>query len=142
LRRVFQTRYWTSQCPGIFYIKKKRFNIAGVLAVLLVFGLLYTACPTGSDDDGTPGNGSDKAAGITGTLEASGGGVVVFTGNTINYTVTGTTQYSGTFSTAASTITFHESRLGTASGNFELSAGKLVLFNHTWDSVSLTPGLV
>jgi hypothetical protein len=107
----------------------------GMLIMALVFGLLYTACPTSSDDDDSNNdNSGDNAADITGTWEASGGLVIVFTGNTFDYKLKGTPQYSGTFSTAGSTITFKESRLGTASGNFELSAGKLVLSNHTWDS--------
>jgi hypothetical protein len=105
----------------------------GMLVMVLVFGFVFIACSTDSDDDDDTDNNSTGTS-INGTWEASNGRVIVFTGNTFEYKVNGATQYSGTFSTSGSTITFNESNLGKASGNFELSESTLVLSNHTWDS--------
>ena len=73
-------------------------------------------------------------ASFSGSWNASGGRLIVFTGNTFTYKVNDVTEYSGTFSVSGSTITFNESSLGTAWGNFQLSGETLVLSNHTWDS--------
>jgi hypothetical protein len=105
----------------------------GMLVMVLVFGFVFIACSTDSDDDDDTDNNSTGTS-INGTWEASNGRVIVFTGNTFEYKVNGATQYSGTFSTSGSTITFTESSLGQASGNFQLSEGTLILSNHTWDS--------
>ena len=107
---------------------KKKLLLRGILGVTLVFGLVLAGC--NSEDDG----GGENTTRLTGTWEASGGRVVVFTETTFNYKVNGVTRYSGTFSTSGSTITFNESRLGAASGGFQLSGNTLTLSNHTWDS--------
>jgi hypothetical protein len=106
----------------------KKKILLGMLAFALTFGMSLTllSCDDGGDD-------TSNSTDITGTWEASGERVIVFTGNTFTYTVNGTIEYSGTFSTSGSTITFTVSQ-GSASGNFQLSGGSLFLSNHTWDN--------
>jgi len=72
--------------------------------------------------------------GTDGTWNASGGRVIILAGNTFNYKVNGTTQYSGIFSISGSTITFNATGLGAASGNIEILGETFTLSNHTWDS--------
>jgi hypothetical protein len=79
-----------------------------------------------------PDNGGGTS--ISGTWTASGGRVIIFTGNNFTYNVDGYIKYSGTFSTSGTTITFVESELGTASGGFVLSGETFTLSAHEWDS--------
>jgi len=100
-----------------------------IIALVAVIGFGVVSC--GGDDDG--GGGTDIAS-FAGTWNASGNRSIVFSGSSFNYKVNNTTTYSGTFSTSGTTITFNATGLGTASGNFTLSAETLVLSNHTWDN--------
>jgi hypothetical protein len=81
--------------------------------------------PSGGDG----GGGGDE---LDGAWEGSKGAYIIFDGNTFEYF--GPHDYSGTFATSGSTITFYESSLGAASGNFTVSGGTLTLYNHGWDS--------
>jgi len=108
-------------------------NIFAKFAQMATLGLAltFTLSCSGGDDKG--GDTSDIAS-FSGTWNASGERSIVFAGNTFDYKVNNTTTYSGTFSVSSSTITFNATGLGTASGNFTLSAETLVLSNHTWDN--------
>jgi len=106
-------------------MKTKHFLLTAGLVLAMAFTF---SCSSGDDGDDT------TQAALEGTWEASGGRIVTFTGNTFDYKVNGTTQYSGTFSTSGSTITFNATGWGMASANFEISGTTIALSNHTWDS--------
>jgi len=114
-------------------------KLSGVITIIIVIMLASSLTTCGNGVNGNS-NSDDDYSNIfsttlfDGTWNASGGRTIVFSGNTFNYKVNNATQYSGTFSVSGSKITFNESRLGLASGNFTLTATTLVLSNHTWDS--------
>ena len=109
-----------------------------IIALVAVIGFSFAACNNDNDNGNDNGDNGKKEedtpiSSFAGTWNASGGRSVVFSGNTFNYKVNGTTTYSGTFSVSGSTITFNTVS-GAASGNFQLAGEALVLSNHTWDS--------
>jgi hypothetical protein len=78
----------------------------------------------------TGGDGGDGGD-LDGMWEGSKGPVIIFNGNTFQYY--GPRDYSGTFTTSGSTITFTTSA-GSASANFAVSGGTLTITNHSTDS--------
>jgi hypothetical protein len=82
-------------------------------------------------------NKGANVSAFAGTWNASGGRSCTFTGNNFDYKVNGTTQYSGSFYAAGSTIIFVVSA-GSGNGNYTLSGNTLTISNSTIDGVDGT----
>jgi hypothetical protein len=82
-------------------------------------------------------NKGANVSAFAGTWNASGGRSCTFTGNNFDYKVNGTTQNSGSFYAAGSTIIFVVSG-GSGNGNYTLSGNTLTISNSTITGVDGT----